>query len=170
MDTLTAPAPRPRMAEAIQQQGRSECVLATLATLGGKAIDDVRRVAMTEAQRHQPNAKTWADTLNLRDRGKYAYLRGVRVAAVFCGVSPELVSFSAVDGQGVRVLSRYLRTLPSTGRGVVRIGRSRTRRGHIMPFEDGLCYDPANPDKGRTLREIRALYRGYMVNYIHQEA
>jgi len=59
--------------------------------------------------------------------------------------------------------------LPRAGRGVVRCHRRGQRgRGHVMPWENGVVYDPLDP-KPMTLSEWRAVNPGWITTYITQE-
>jgi hypothetical protein len=83
---------------------------------------------------------------------------------MLCGGFPPsgilaTITTSASSGGAVSYLSRRTRVLPKVGRGTASFHwRGTPEAHHIIPWEDGLLYDPESPETPRTLAQYRALF------------
>src|SRR3990167_798180 len=152
-----------------QHQGKNECLLTTVAMLAACPLDTVRAFVL------RFTGRPWQDVFDGREeyaRVAHEVVRqflGTQVAARY---SELLGSVKSVVPCGGRPGLPYLRQCPA-GRGmlaVVQFDRwGRATRRHIMPFENGLVYDPsrhcATP---YTWAEFRRVYRNWRVERVQQ--
>lgn len=136
----------------VEQQGRNECMLATIAALSDRPLAEVRSYACGLG-----GVRVWSRIFNTRARtrtGKPTFWAVINKTATHFGGDPLM---KTVYGLGISgLVGAVHRDLPATGRGVVRLKRKSGRgSGHIIPFENGLVYEPASahPEVGVTLRE-----------------
>jgi hypothetical protein len=155
----------------VESQGNSECMLATIAALADRSLAEVREYACDLA-----GVRKWSRVCNTIARtraGKPTFWSVVpKVAQHFGGdgllalVDMRWESMSASAG-GVTTSKL---ALPAIGRGTVRVVyRERAgRSGHIMPWADGLIYDPASidPSVGVTLEKYLEFHPYYRVDYL----
>jgi hypothetical protein len=147
----------------VPQQGSMECGLATIAALADVSLDRVRAVAH-EVQR--ATGREFRQRPNLRTIAEHF---GGAALAELCGFDFPCYERPTSDGQAARRLGPRTRKLPLKGRGVVRVHVSRYRSGHIMPWADGLVYDPMDPSRPMTLAEWRKENPRWKVTYITVE-
>lgn len=154
-----------------QHQGENECLLTTVAMLAARPLDEVRAFVF------RSEGCPWQDVFN--GRSEYARVAH-NVIQHFLG-APVAVRYSELlqsakmtvqCGSG-RVLPR-LRQCPA-GRGmlaVVKLDRwGRARHRHVMPFENGLLYDPSRScPKPYTWTEFRRVYRNWRVERVQEVA
>jgi hypothetical protein len=141
----------------VERQGENECMLATLAALSGQPLAIVRRLALGHA-----GADCWARMLRERDRywtavdATAADLRMERFLDAVKAALREAQSDREARSDALAVLAGNAPpSLPAVGRGAVLAVSPRT--GHIMPWQDGLVFDPESedPSVGITLPEYR---------------
>lgn len=156
----------------VERQRDHECLLATMAALSGARLEDVRATACRLA-----GVENWVEI-----RGNLAVFWDVaeQVAMALGGanlwsmVGPGHTVRGMVPGATVTRLNiRNMRRLPAKGRGTVSF-RRRQRGGkvtsHIMPWKDGIIYDPENPDTPRTLTQYRKVDRRFKLFIVTLEA
>jgi hypothetical protein len=143
----------------VEKQGDRQCVPATLAALLGRPLAEVLAVAAAHASDYIYPCGATALAQWLDPTGRAAALLG------YDGTVPSVPVGMPMPGWRVeRRSGRGLRTLPSEGRGAVRVYWRRGKPGHMMAWEAGRLYDPVNPDWHPTLQEYRRVL-GAKVHY-----
>ena len=134
----------------MESQGSEECMLATLAALQGRSLEAARAEARAlagaswpelMAQRHQTaqaTEKIW-DTIH-------------RLAGPLAPCFPRL----ATAPTGIPPMPAGKGTVMVFFNGCV----------HMIAYEDGLLYDPENPEIPRTQEEYLALYPGRIISLL----
>lgn len=141
----------------VEKQGLNECVLATIAALTKTPLSEVRKTACLFAG---IEIDDWCSVL---DDVKKFWEITESVAMRFGGpnmwamVSPvgRFVAGSSVSQMDIH----GMRKLPDKGRGTITFKSRRrgTKMSHIMPWKDGLIYDPETPRTPMTFRQYRKL-------------
>ena len=115
----------------VEQQGRNECMLATIAALQRRPLDHVRVDACRAAR-----VDKWGDLFDPHFQIERYW---------------QAVEHVAGPGLYPIVACRYAGAVPSgdkipdVGRGVVVVTFNDSAASHIMPWESGLLYDPMDP-------------------------
>ena len=122
----------------VEKQGANECMLATLAALGGATLDTVRAMVPRYA------GLSW-DEIWMTDAGAERHNLFWRTVTALC-LALELPPIPSAPGP-----LPTGHALPPRGRGYVRVGSAFG--AHIMPWENGLLYDPYHPEDGVTLAQ-----------------
>ncbi len=142
----------------VERQGHNECVLATIAALTETPLWEVRRKACMFAEIALDD---WASMMY--DAKKFWDVTE-RVAMFYGG--PNMWAMVGPAGRyvpGSSVSEMYLhgmRKLPDKGRGTITFRskrRGKNKVSHIMPWKDGLIYDPETPKTPMTFRQYRNL-------------
>ena len=149
----------------VEKQGSDECVLATIAALADRPLAEIRQLACKVA-----GVKVWAHAVQTP-----SYWRAIKYLCNRFGgnLKYHFTSYKYGDpppGASVEVLSNDIIDLPEKGKGTVIIWRTKGKRiSHIMPWSNGKVCDPANPSNWYSLREIKAIFKNWKVNYITSE-
>ena len=117
----------------VERQGLNECMLATIAALQGRPLDHVRVEACRAAR-----VDKWDDLIYPHPQVETYWQAIERVAG------PKLYPIVHCRYTGAMVPSGE-RTIPDVGRGVVVVIFDDSTTFHIMPWENGLIYDPIDP-------------------------
>lgn len=144
----------------VERQGHNECILATIAALTETPLREVRNKACVLAG---VETDDWNSVVTGRFRSKFWDV-SESVSMFFGGpnmwamVGP--MGRTIVPGSTVKRIDPYgMRKLPDKGRGTITV--KSTRRGtaisHIMPWKDGMIYDPENPKTPMTFRQYRKI-------------
>jgi hypothetical protein len=143
----------------VERQGAYECALSTMAALLAVPLTAVRATASVAARRAGERIDEHVTLRALaNDLDPSGHL------LMLCGGFPEhgdttVRSASTSTGGTVSYLSRWTRVLPKVGRGTASFHwRETPETHHIMPWEDGLLYDPESPETPWTLDQYRALH------------
>ena len=148
----------------VEKQGVDECMLATIAALAGRTLDETRRIACKAAR-----VRKWHSLFNHGNRHDL-YRAGVLAVCReydpsgrllrLVGRKPSGWSYSAVsmpaDENGVKVVMRGSMELPLGYHGSITIGRPGV--SHICPWRDGKVYDPNHPETPTSLNAILSHY------------
>ena len=127
----------------VEKQGANECMLATLAALGGVTLDTVRAMVQQYAR------LSW-DKIGTADADAERHNLFWRTVTALC-LALELPPIPSAPGPPPTG-----HALPPRGRGYVRV--STAFEAHIMPWENGLLYDPHHPEDGVTLAQWLVSY------------
>lgn len=138
----------------VEKQGFNECILATIAALTETPLREVRNKACMLA-----GVET--DDWNSVVHKTHKFWDVSESVAMFFG-GPNMWAMvgpmgrTIVPGSTVKRIDPYgMRKLPDKGRGTITV--KSTRRGtaisHIMPWKDGMIYDPENPKTPMTFRQ-----------------
>ena len=115
----------------VERQGPSECMLATIAALQGRPLAQVRAEACRAAR-----VDKW-DDLIYPPRTETYWQAIERVAG------PDLYPIVHCRYAATTVPTAGEWAIPNSGRGVIVVTFRDT--SHIMPWENGLIYDPMDP-------------------------
>lgn len=157
-------------------QGKDECNLATIGDLTRTPLAIVRELALAMA----PSFQTWGDLVDYCRRGgpdgTKVYWAGIAHAALQLDPSGSVLDAirlaSHVRGRiaytaGAKGWTGRKKTLPRKGKGAIVLVPivDVNGPGHIVPWENGLAYDPNPPLRALTLAELRSRYLriGYRV-------
>ncbi len=150
----------------VEKQGFNECCLATIAALTETPLWKVRSLACKLAGVDDWSSVLW-DVKKFWDISEKVsmFFGGPNMWAM---VGPRGIH-STVPGSTVKSVDTHgMRKLPDKGRGTVTV--KSTRRGtnisHIMPWKDGLIYDPENPETPMTFRQYRKFRPRMKVWYV----
>ena len=135
----------------VERQGHFECFLATIAALSDTSLAATRARALALTVEVNGEPIPWAD---LAWRDIDAWLTVADTLARECGLSYDKTAFYVATGS-------LDSTLPTRGRGTVRVKHDSV--SHIMPWEDGLVWDPENPEIGQTLDTWCSAHPGWTV-------
>lgn len=135
----------------VERQGRGECVLATIAALAEVSLQEVREVACAAM-----GVSEWSEIVTPARVDRF--IKGVRAAVRHFQVRGIPSTHYLVAGDQPRIKQ----TLPKKGRGSI-IVQSGGHGSHIAPFEDGLVYNPTEPDYPQTLEAYLANHPGWEV-------
>ena len=116
----------------VEQQGTNECMLATIAALLGRPLDQVRAEACRAAR-----VDKWGDLIYPHHQTERYWQTVERVAGP--GLYPIVYC-----RDGTMVPSGE-KTIPNVGRGVVVVIYDDPPAAHIMPWANGVIYDPIDP-------------------------
>ena len=150
----------------VENQGKSECMLATIAALSDRPLAEVRDYACKLGR-----VRKWSSMFPTSARvraSKPTFWRVVPAVAHLFGGAPLA---RLIDGRGNPSGSMGpVRKLPAEGRGVVRLSFKQygnRRPGHIVPWENGRIYDPADsPIVGYTLAEYLKRNKELSVDFV----
>lgn len=139
----------------VEKQGYNECALATIAALTKTPLSEVRKMACLVGG---VEIDDWNSVLS---SGKF-WETLEPVAMRFGGpnmwamVGP--MGRTIIPGSTVKRLDVHgMRKLPDKGQGTITVKSTRrgTKSSHIMPWKNGLIYDPETPKIPRTFRQYR---------------
>jgi len=132
----------------VRQQGTSECALVTLAAISGTDLDVIRWKACEKA-----GVLYWSEAAGAMF---WDSLRDVAIELDLGGMVVGWANALVRSRSGTPASS--IMKLPAKGRGSVLI-RPKSNKGnsHVMPYADGLVYDPNNPDLGMPLERMMTL-------------
>ena len=116
----------------VERQGRNECMLATIAALQGRPLSQVRAEACRAAQ-----VDKWNEAIQFCAHD--AYWRAVERVA-----GPDLYPIVCCRYAATMVPTAGEWAIPNSGRGVI-VVTFFPLTSHIMPWENGLIYDPMDP-------------------------
>ena len=114
----------------VERQGTNECMLATIAGLLGRPLDQVRAEACRAGQ-----VDRWNDLISRPG----AYWQAVEQVA-----GPDLYPIVNCRYSTTVPTAREW-TIPNSGRGVIVVTFRDSPTSHIMPWENSLIYDPMDP-------------------------
>lgn len=140
----------------VEKQGHNECVLATIAALTEAPLQDVRNTACKLAGVAPDD---WSSLLG--DVNKFweavedvsMRFGGVNMWAMVGPMGRTMVLGSTVK----RLDVHGMRKLPDKGRGTITVKSTKrgTKISHVMPWKNGIIYDPENPETPMTFRQYR---------------
>lgn len=135
----------------VEKQGANECMLATLAALGGATLDTMRAMVRQHA------GLSW-DEIWMTDAEpeRHNLFWGTVTALCIALGLPPIPRVLGPPPTGY--------ALPPRGRGHLRVGSAFGN--HIMPWENGLLYDPHHPEDGVTLAQWLVSCPGWWVTRI----
>lgn len=132
----------------VRQQGTSECALVTLSAISGVDLDFIRREACGRA-----------GILHWSEASGPTFWNSLLKVAERLDLGNMVVDWAnaLVESRSGAPASSILK-LPNKGRGSVLIRpKSNEGNSHVMPYADGLVYDPNNPDFGMPLERMMTL-------------
>ena len=135
----------------VERQGHSECFLVTIAALSDTSLAATRARALELTEKITSEPIPWAD---LAWRNIDAWWTVAETLSHECGLTYDKTAFYVATG-GLDS------TLPARGRGTVQVRHDSI--SHIMPWEDGLVWDPENPVSGVTLEDWLSAHSGWTV-------
>lgn len=132
-----------------------ECALATLAALTGKPYAEVRSRACKIA-----GVETWQEIAEGQDPVRF--WRSLRTLGIELGVARLVDTWTAYS------VAPTASRIPGKGRGSVMIKRiaDGTVTRHVMAYQDGLVYDPNEPNHPAPLDRILRRWPGYFLEQI----
>lgn len=156
-------------------QGKNECLLATIADLTKTPMAQVRATALAYSGKSH-----WDEIYeHITNRGQIDDFFW-KVAFYLCDVydPTKKLAHAIIKAAGTTqqmrdactaatLLDSSITELPAKGRGVI-VLLHVWGRGHIVPWEDGLAYDPNLPGVGDTLDWLKFRYIGFYIHGITQ--
>ena len=142
----------------VERQGQFECALSTMGALMRMPLETIRPHALAAAHSTGEPIYKHATLRVLANRLDPSGYLLMLCGGFHTGRVVTAIASSASSGGTISFLSRWTRVLPKVGRGTASFHwRGTPSAHHIMPWEDGLLYDPESPETPWTLAQYRAL-------------